>query len=791
MSFDQLKKELHIFYPVFLLEKIVSHNTRRIILRVLVVLLVLSFALASGVVGEVTSGMTAVFFLFLIIYIKFLTADGMYFSYRFGNENVNQAYALSEIVYSSNERDLTLGFIESHSGGEALLRAGIDDESIRMFLSQRKNTLSSKQLSLDEKAPSHAKAFVSALLKADTEFETFLNHHNVTETILWGSFVWATELTETALNSERFWSKENLDLFRPIGRDWAYGEVNLLKKYSTPLTFNVAAQIELHEEEIKTLEISLSKSSQANALIIGEEGSGKLEIIEGLARKIDHHTSSEALKKKHFLVLNSDSLLAHSTDAASLEKILIAILEEMAKAGNLILVIPNLFALLVAGGRLGVDIVSLLTPYMRSPQIHIVGVTDPESFHAKVSGEGDLMQHMVQILVKSSGTEIVTKILMQEVKQLEEAQGVFFTFPAIQTSLESANHYFVGTPLYDSASDLLLEGIGAAHLHKRITIIREDILEVVKRKTGVETGEISDGERNVLIHLEDLLHERVIGQAPAIKLVSDAFRRSRSGINDPSRPLGSFLFLGPTGVGKTETAKALTEIFFGDKGKMNRLDMSEYNTADALSRLIGGYDSDTPGVLSSMVRDNPYGVLLLDEFEKTNPKVLDLFLQIIDEGVFSDAQGKKISARNLIIVATSNASSQIIFNAVSKGNDLLGSKDEIVNTIIAEGIFKPELINRFDGVILFEPLGNEHLRKIATLMLGKLSWRLKEKGMTLVINDALINYLVKKGNDPKFGARPLNRAIQDTVEKIIADGIISLRFRPGSTIELSEADFHS
>mgnify|MGYP001585302639 FL=1 len=221
---------------------------------------------------------------------------------------------------------------------------------------------------------------------------------------------------------------------------------------------------------------------------------------------------------------------------------------------------------------------------------------------------------------------------------------------------------------------------------------------------------------------------------------------------------------------------------------MLRLDMSEYNTKEGLERLIGSFDNGTPGVLVSMLREKPYGVLLLDEFEKTSKDVLDLFLQILDEGIFSDMVGNKVNARNLIIIATSNAASDIIWELMRAGKNLIDNKNNIINQIVSRGIFKPELLNRFDGTILFHPLDDVSLKQIAQLMVKKLQNRLREKGIQLVINDELLNFLVKEGSDPEFGARPLNRAIQEKVEKIIADKIISGEIKAGSSVTLTEKD---
>jgi len=286
----------------------------------------------------------------------------------------------------------------------------------------------------------------------------------------------------------------------------------------------------------------------------------------------------------------------------------------------------------------------------------------------------------------------------------------------------------------------------------------------------------------ILGNLEEILHKRVIGQNMAIDAISGSMRRARSGITDPNRPMGSFLFIGPTGVGKTETVKALNEVFFKNENKIIRLDMSEYNGGDAIEKLIGSYSNKTTGILASKIRDQQYGVLLLDEFEKTSDKVKDLFLQILDEGQFNDSQGNKINCRNLIIVATSNAGSQLIFNATQQGKDLSVMKDEIVGQIIDERIFKPELINRFDGTVLFHSLQKDHLQKIAKLMLEKLNKRIVKNGIKIELNEEITDYLVSIGSDPKFGAREMNRKIKDEVESLIADKIISNEIQTGDTI---------
>jgi ATP-dependent Clp protease ATP-binding subunit ClpA len=279
--------------------------------------------------------------------------------------------------------------------------------------------------------------------------------------------------------------------------------------------------------------------------------------------------------------------------------------------------------------------------------------------------------------------------------------------------------------------------------------------------------------------------KRVIAQREAIFSVANAVRRNRAGIRNEKRPLGSFLFFGPTGVGKTETAKALAQVLFGDEKLLMRLDMSEYQNTESLARLIGSQENNTQGILSNMLREQPYGVLLLDEFEKTNKDVLNLFLQIIDEGYFSDVTGKKVSARNILFIATSNAGAEDIFEIVSAGKNLKDYEAEIISKIIKQGHLKPELINRFDATILFHPLTKENLFEIAKIMLAKVAKKLGEKGMVFSINKKLIDFIVEGGYNPTFGARPMNRLIQDTVEQNLADLIIRGDLTAGKTISFN------
>ncbi|TRZ53122.1 ATP-dependent Clp protease ATP-binding subunit, partial [bacterium] len=350
-------------------------------------------------------------------------------------------------------------------------------------------------------------------------------------------------------------------------------------------------------------------------------------------------------------------------------------------------------------------------------------------------------------------------------------------------------NYITEGVMPDKATDLLME-IPTYMNQKGVNLIDKNaVLDFVRFKTKIPVGEIHEEEKGKLDNLEAELHKRIVGQNDAVVAISDTMRRARAGVRDPKKPIGSFLFLGPTGVGKTETAKALAAVYFDNEEKMARLDMSEYQGDDALERLIGSFESGKPGTLSMLVKNFPYGVLLLDEFEKTNPEVQNLFLQVLDEGFFSDMGGHRVNVKNIIFIATSNAGSDLMYESITHGEDIHALKQFIIDSIIKKGTLKPELLNRFDGVILFNPLERKDIIQVARIMAENLKKRLREEqSIDLIINDALIDALVKEGLDPLFGGRPMARAIKDKVEKLIAKKIIDGELKTGMTVELTEEE---
>lgn len=794
MDYQELKKRLAPWKPAYALESTLPRHLRRVLKTVLfflsLIALIAAIIALFGLLPVASNKLMGLCLTFFSLWLMLFLLDCFYYSYYFKRSYKagRFAFELALVVLGSPRDDITYGFVSSKLGQGILWRCGIDQKSQRSFFSNRKSKLSSDQFKLLEDR-SVFSSYLKGLWTCDAEFKNFILANHVTEEEFLGAGTWTASVMFDVLKSKRWWDKESLLRTDSLGRDWSYGTSYSLMKYARPLRMSGSMFDEgYHSEEAKLLEVVLSRSREANALLVGEDGVGKMEVLEELRRLVQKGESSEAMAGKQIWVFEVSLLTATTSDGQIFERELIKVLKESERAGNIIFVIPNLSVFLEAGNSYGVSIISLLTPFLSSSQMQIVGISNTDEYQRKLEPLGDIKQHFEKVSVQPADENILVKMLESEVIHLENQVGVTISYPAVSEAVTAAKRYFVDKPVADAATDLLVESAAKAKEDKDLIVDKEDVLAVVKSKTGIPTGEVKYEEQGKLLNLETLLKERIVGQNDAVKAVSDAIRRARSGIGNPLRPAGSFLFLGPTGVGKTETAKALGKVFFGEASKLLRLDMSEYNASDSLNRLIGSSESNTPGTLVTLLRENPYGVLLLDEFEKTDSRVLDLFLQIIDEGIFSDMRGEKVSARNVIIVATSNAGSNLIFEYVKSGKDLSAARDTVINEIISKGIFKPELLNRFDAVVLFHPLDEEALREVSKRLLAHLVERLKEKGITLKVSDSLVTFLTKKGMDPKFGARPLNRAIQETVEQAIAKKMISGEITSGSEVELTESD---
>ncbi|MEN9920256.1 MAG: hypothetical protein RL538_149 [Candidatus Parcubacteria bacterium] len=700
-------------------------------------------------------------------------------------------YEIAKAVLKYPE-DLTLAFCGSPFGSTILLRAGVPFAAIDTFLTSSRRKLSASAITIED-----GKVFTfidlgKHLLSHDTDFASLFATNGVQAETFIGSLNWVVRTYHEEKRSLRWWGKDNLSRTQGIGKDWTYGIAYSLKRYArdirTSAVFSTLTRDSAYAiEKVSEIETALAKTKASNVLIIGEPGVGKIDLVMEVKRRIDTGASLGAVEGKQIVVLDTNRLFAINKDKASLEVALLQLLSEAYNSGNIIIVIENLSTVVREAEAMGVYLPELIDEFLSSPLLQVIATDTPGAFHTYLEPLGGFTRRFTEVLIETPDLSATTRLLQGIALQNELRYKILFTYGSLEAIATAADRYLVEGVMPDKAVTLLVDVASAAAQTGTDIITQEFVYEVVSDKTGIPAGPIGDTERDLLLHLEDQLHTQVVGQERAIDAIARTMRRARAGIQSSEKPIGSFLFLGPTGVGKTETAKALAKLFFGSEGKMHRFDMSEYSGGGSLERLLG--TSQFSGALPDMLREHPYAVVLLDEFEKGAREVHDLFLQILDEGVFTDGRGEKVNARNTIIIATSNAGSQLIMRTVEQRKELGQLTEEIIAHIIREGIFRPELINRFDSTIIFEPLTETEQTHIARLMLGGLYARVKEQGYLLEVGDDLLTVLVEKGYSPEFGARPMQRVLQDVVEEKIAQKIISGVVVKGQTITLHKDDF--
>ncbi len=611
------------------------------------------------------------------------------------------------------------------------------------------------------------------------------------------------------------------------------------------------------ETEIERIMQILSRRTKNNPVLIGEPGVGKTAVVEGLASRITSGEVPELLKNKQIYTLDLAALVAGSKYRGEFEERLKKVMKEITQRGDIILFIDELHNLVGAGAAEGaIDAASILKPALARGELQTIGATTLDEYRKYLERDSALERRFQQIRVDQPSIDETEQILKGLRERYEQHHRVDISDDALHAAAELADRYISDRFLPDKAIDLVDEAASrkriksmtappvyreleddiettrrdkeaaieaqefekAANLRdkerqltqkkrqleeqwrsgetgERPSIGEEEIADIVSMWTGIPVFKLTEAETQKLIRMEDELHKRVIGQQPAIEAVSKAIRRARSGLKDPKRPTGSFIFLGPSGVGKTELGRTLAEFLFGDEEAMVRIDMSEYMEKHSVSRLVGsppgyvGYDEG--GQLTEAVRRKPYSVLLLDEIEKAHPDVFNILLQILEDGRLTDAQGRTVDFRNAIVIMTSNiGASEIAKNTgigFTVGDETGISYSDMKNRIMGElkKVFRPEFLNRIDEVIVFHKLSREEIGVIVELLLTRLRESMAERELSLNLSSETRDMLAEKGWDPAMGARPLRRAIQRYIEDPLADEMLRSSIEAGSTVEVA------
>ena len=609
------------------------------------------------------------------------------------------------------------------------------------------------------------------------------------------------------------------------------------------------------EDEIQRVIQILSRRTKNNPCLIGEPGVGKTAIVEGLALRIVSGDVPFTVKDKRVLTLDLSAMVAGSKYRGEFEERIKKVVKEVIDAGNIILFLDELHTIIGAGGAEGaIDASNILKPSLARGEIQLIGATTINEYRKYVEKDAALERRFQPVNVEEPDVEASIRILNGIRSKYEEHHHVEILPEAVEAAVKLSDRYINDRNLPDKAIDLIDEAAAAVRLSsvqtparqqemlaeiaemdkeienyvkaddyervgelkrvqdalikkyerlrknneqaeakRRYVVDEEDIARVVSVWTKVPLEKIAEKESERLLKLEDELHKRVIGQEEAVTAVAKAMRRGRVGLKDPKRPIGSFLFLGPTGVGKTELSKALAEAMFGSENALIRVDMSEYMEGHSVSKMIGsppGYVGfEEGGQLSEKVRRNPYSVVLFDEIEKAHPDVFNILLQVLDDGHITDSKGRKVSFKNTVLIMTSNAGAQRIVDPKNLGFTVDKSEkkdyDKMKSGVMEEvkKIFKPEFINRIDEIIVFHQLSKDNMKSIVSLLASNLSKRCEEQlQIKLKFSPALKEYLVEKHSDKKMGARPLKRAIQSLVEDALAEEILRGNVKPGDTV---------
>ena len=592
-----------------------------------------------------------------------------------------------------------------------------------------------------------------------------------------------------------FWEKETAE--GAIGRDWSYGYTPNLLLYAHDISTIVADAHPIviygRENEVSQLENVLAKSDANNAILVGEQGVGKSTIVRALGQKIIKGAVAPTLLHKHIWELDTGRILAGAGEPGSIEARLKAVLDESVSAGNIILFIGNLQSLMSREQKTGaINASAILLPYLRGHGLQIVGESSVETYHRDIEANPDVASSFERIDVNVPKKEDVVYVLEDTVPVFEYKYNVIFTFPAIKETVTVSDRYIHDKP-FPAKAIALIDSIATDASQRGIRIVTPEIVDkVASIKADVPVGEASETEKEKLTNLESILHKRVIGQNEAVTAVSSALKRARAGLRPEGKPIGTFLFIGPTGVGKTETAKALAEAYFGSEQKLIRLDMSEYQGPDATSKLIGAAamagQLGEQGILTKAIKDNPFTVVLLDEIEKANKDVLNLFLQVLDDGRLTDGMGRTVDFSNAIIIATSNAGAEMIRQSIKQNEPYEALTKRLLDYLQQSNIFKPEFLNRFDAVVAYRPLTLEELLKIVDIMIARVAAGLKVKNIALEVAPAAKQKLVQMGYDPVYGARPLWRVVQTKLENPLAEKLLRDEIPEGSTVTIDSDD---
>ncbi|NUM25310.1 MAG: ATP-dependent Clp protease ATP-binding subunit [Candidatus Buchananbacteria bacterium] len=629
------------------------------------------------------------------------------------------------------------------------------------------------------------------LANQDNEVKELLYDLNVTSDKIQNVVAWLRIRKQLTENWNRFRRRASLKPKGNMDRAMTAIATPVIDAFSNDMTYLARSGYLMpcvgREQQIEDIFNIMQGANRRSALLVGNPGVGRNTIVEGIANLMAEEAVPEFLQDKRLVSLSIAKLVSGTTPTQAQERLMM-IINEIRRSGNIVLYINDIHNMVgISAGQQGsIDLADVLSQALNTNTVLAIASTTPNDYRRYLEGKSSIDNVFQKVEIKEvSGNEAI-QILESKVGSFEYKNEVFFSYDAIAQTVKLSERYLHDRYLPEKAIEIIEEvsAVVRQQKGKNAIVTANDVALVVSRKTNIPLTEITQEESAKLLGLEDKIHQRVIDQTEAVKMVSAALRRARAEMRDISRPIVNLLFLGPTGVGKTELAKTVAEVYFGDEKNMIRLDMSEYQEKSSISRLIGappGMGSSEGGYLSEAIRKNPFSLILLDELEKAHPDILNIFLQIMDDGRLTDNIGRTIDFTNSIIIATSNAGTRFIQDKVKEGQSVEQIKQQLMDVELHQ-YFRPEFLNRFDGIIVFKPLSIQNVEEIAKLMTKKVAKNLEEKGITLEVEPQALAELAQQGYDPEFGARPLRRIIQEKVQDPIANELLAGKIGRRDTI---------
>lgn len=607
--------------------------------------------------------------------------------------------------------------------------------------------------------------------------QTLLGHLQLNEDDLLRGINWYHHLRDLVEASKNKSNKSG-----GVGRDWSFGWIPTLSRFGQNISELGFRRTEMRIETINQIMKAMSNGRGAIALV-GLTGVGKTQVVYELASELMSTSVDvpDALRYHQVFMLDATRLVSMASGPGELEGLIQTLLSEAYTAKNIIICLDNAQVFFEEGVG-SVDITNLLLPILEAGRLPIILAIDEQKF-LQISKRTPALATAVNRINVHPTDELQTlTVLEEQLPTIEFKRKVTYMYQAIREAYKLSARYVYDVAMPGQAISLL---DAAADYAESGLVTARSVNMAIEKTIGVKTNIVDDeGERDKLLNLETLIHERMIGQEHAVNVISDALRRARAGIRNQKRPVGTFMFLGPTGVGKTELAKSLAAVYFGGEQNIIRLDMNEFVSSDDVARLIADGTEDA-GSLTAQVMKQPFSVILLDEIEKAHSSVLTTLLQLLDEGILRDTKNREVSFRDAIVIATSNAGSDRIQEYLQRGYNLAQFEDKFVDELISSNLFHPEFLNRFDEIVVFAPLSKSELLQVVDLILMDVNKNLSEQKITVTVAQDAKEYLVEAGYDPRLGARPMRRVVQRSVENTVAKLMLNREVQPGGSIEIS------